>query len=89
VATKVKRAKGEAPAVTQASLPPGLMRLRTVAALIDTPSETLRERAERGTWPRPTAIVDRDWYYPREWIEAWIKSGEWHADAVFRGRERA
>jgi predicted DNA-binding transcriptional regulator AlpA len=81
--------KVKTPAKTRPSpLPPGVLRLRTVAELIDTPADTIRDRVERGTWPRPISIVDRDWYYPAAWINEWVKTGEWPAEAVFRGRER-
>jgi hypothetical protein len=66
-----------------------VLRLKTIAELIDTPADTIRSRVHRGTWPRPTAIVDRDWYYPRAWIDGWIRSGEWPAEASFQGQARA
>jgi hypothetical protein len=91
MATKTKP-RPEAPArVRPADLHASvdLLRLRTIAARIDTPTKTIIARVERGLWPRPVAVVGRDWYYPREWVEGWIKSGEWPAAASFHGRHRA
>lgn len=68
---------------------PALYTHRTVAAMLDVSTATLRGWVHVGEFPKPHSIVRTMWFYPAATIDHYIKTGAWPDGVKFRdGRDR-
>jgi predicted DNA-binding transcriptional regulator AlpA len=65
-----------------------LLTHRSVAAMFDIDTSTVRKWVVAGMFPRPHSIIGRTWFYDAAVIDHYLKTGGWPDGVHFNGISR-
>lgn len=65
-----------------------LLTHRTVAAMMDVTTQSLRGWVERGEFPLPHSVIAATMFYEAARVESYIRTGAWPEGTRFHGMTR-